>query len=236
VLVETGMVEAREPTTTIRLDTPAGLVTATVAVTDGRATSVALENVPSFLHERDCEVDVPGLGRVRYDLAYGGNFYALARADQVGIPIEPRNAPALLDAGMRILEALAAPAPPIHPHEPAISGCKHVVLIDPGAAGEDARSATVIHPGWIDRSPCGTGTSARLAQLHARGEIGVGQPYVNASLLGTRFVGTVVRETEVAGRPAIVPRIEGRAWLTGMGQYLLDPDDPFPAGFAIPTR
>jgi proline racemase len=236
VLVETGMVEVREPTTTIRLDTPAGLVTAEVEVRAGRACSVAIENVPAFLHERDGRIDVPGIGEVRYDMAYGGNFYALAQADQVQLRIEPGNAPALLDAGMRILAALAAAGSPVHPAEPAIAGCKHVVLIDPGGRDEDARTATVIHPGWIDRSPCGTGTSARLAQLHARGELAVGQPYVNASLIGTRFTGTVVRETEVAGKPAVVPRIEGRAWITGMGQYVLDPDDPFPAGFAIPAR
>ena len=103
----------------------------------------------------------------------------------------------------------------------------------PGRDGADARAATSIHPGWLDRSPCGTGTSARMAQLHARGELAIGQPFVNESVIGTRFTGRLVAEADVGGRPAVVPEITGRAWITAMGQYLLDPDDPFPAGFAL---
>jgi proline racemase len=233
VLVETGMVEVTEPETVIRLDTPAGLVAARVAVEGGRATAVTLRNVPSFLHEQGATVDVPGLGTVTYDLAFGGNFYALVEAASVGLAPEPDQAPALIDAGLAVMGAINATRLPVHPEDERISGCRHVVLHAPGHGGADARAATAIHPGWLDRSPCGTGTSARIAQLHARGELAVGDAFVNESLIGTRFTGRVAAETAVAGRPAVIPEITGRAWITGIGQYLLDPSDPFPAGFRL---
>ena len=233
VLVETGMVEVTEPVTTIRLDTPAGLVEVRVAVDGGRAGSVTLRNVPSFLHERDAVVEVPGLGPVTHDLAFGGNFYALVDAASVGLDPEPEHAQTLIDAGLATMEAINRAARPVHPEDERISGCHHVVFHKPGAGGADTKAATSIHPGWLDRSPCGTGTSARLAQLHARGQLAVGQGHVNESVIGTRFTGRIVEETTVAGRPAIVPEITGRAWITGIGQYLLDPTDPFPAGFRL---
>jgi proline racemase len=233
VLIETGMVEVEEPETTIALDTPAGLVNARVQVEDGRATAVSLRNVPSFLHETDATVDVPGLGSVTYDMAFGGNFYALVEAASVGVRPEPEQAQALIDAGQATMAAINAAAPPVHPEDGRISGCRHVVFHEPGTNGAHAKAATSIHPGWLDRSPCGTGTSARMAQLHARGELETGAPFVNESVIGTRFTGRVVEETTVAGRPAIVPEITGRAWITGIGQYLLDPTDPFPAGFRL---
>jgi len=122
---------------------------------------------------------------------------------------------------------------PVHPEDPRIAGCRHVVFHAPGADGADARNATSIEPGWLDRSPCGTGTSARMAQLHARGELALGEDFVNESLIGTRFTGRLVEATSVGGLDAVVPEITGRAWVTGMGQYLLDASDPFPAGFAL---
>jgi proline racemase len=121
----------------------------------------------------------------------------------------------------------------VHPEDERIAGCAHVVFHAPGRDGADARAGTSIHPGWLDRSPCGTGTSARLAQLHARGALATGAAFVNESVIGTRFTGRVAGETTVAGRAAIVPEITGRAWITAMGQYLLDPTDPFPAGFDL---
>jgi proline racemase len=122
---------------------------------------------------------------------------------------------------------------PVHPLDERIGGCHHVVLHEPGRDGADARAATSIHPGWLDRSPCGTGTSARLAQLHARGELAVGEPFVNESVIGTRFTGRIAEETTVGDLPAIVPEITGRAWITGRGEYVLEADDPFPAGFSL---
>ena len=233
VLVETGMVAVTEPETIVRLDTPAGLVVVRVAVEDGKAAAVTLRNVPSFLHAADREVDVPGLGKVRYDMAFGGNFYALTPAGDAGLEVDPARADDLVEAGLAVLAAIDAADRPVHPEDERIAGCAHVVFHAPGRDGADARAATSIHPGWLDRSPCGTGTSARLAQLHARGELATGAPFVNQSVIGTRFTGRVVEETTVAGRPAVVPEITGRAWVTAMGQYLLDPTDPFPAGFDL---
>jgi proline racemase len=233
VLVETGMVEVTEPVTTIPLDTPAGLVEARVDVRDGRAERVTLRNVPSFLAARDAVVEVPGLGALAYDMAFGGNFYAILPAASAGVAPVPEQADALVDVGLRIMAAIDAADRPVHPEDPRISGCHHVVLHAPGRDGAHARAATSIHPGWLDRSPCGTGTSARLAQLHARGELAVGEDFVNESVIGTRFTGRVLEETTVAGRPAIVPEISGRAWITGTGTYVLDPRDPFPAGFSL---
>jgi proline racemase len=233
VLVETGMVTVSEPETVVRLDTPAGLVEARVAVEGGRARSVTLRNVPSFLHARDASVELPGAGAVRYDMAFGGNFYALVPAAEAGLEVDPSQAQALIDRGQAIIAAIDATDRPVHPEDPRIAGCRHVVFHAPGRDGADARAATSIHPGWLDRSPCGTGTSARLAQLHARGELAVGDSFVNESVIGTRFTGRVAEETTVGGRPAIVPEITGRAWITAMGQYLLDAEDPFPAGFSL---
>ena len=233
VLVETGMVEVSEPETVVRLDTPAGLVEARVAVEGGRARSVTLRNVPSFLHARDAAVDVPGAGSVRYDMAFGGNFYALVPAAEAGLDVDPAQARALIDRGLQIIAAIEAADRPVHPEDPRIAGCRHVVFHAPGRDGADAIAATSIHPGWLDRSPCGTGTSARLAQLHARGELALGESFVNESVIGTRFTGRIAEETSVGGRPAIVPEITGRAWITAMGQYLLDAEDPFPAGFSL---
>jgi proline racemase len=233
VLVETGMVSVTEPLTTIRLDTPAGLVIADVAVHDGAATAVTIRNVPAFSVALDLEVEVEGLGTVMLDVAFGGNFYAILPIEQVGLPFDRARGQEVLDAGMRIAAAINEQDEPVHPEDPTIRGCHHVQFLAPGSDARLSRHAMAIHPGWFDRSPCGTGTSARMAQLHARGELGVGDELVNESFIGTRFTGRLIKETTVAGRAAVVPTITGRAWLTGTAQYLLDPTDPFPAGFVL---
>jgi proline racemase len=233
VLVETGMVEVREPETIVRLDTPAGMVEARVAVESGRARSVALQNVPSFLLARDRTAQVDGR-TVTYDMAFGGNFYAILPAESAGLAVDPSRAAELIEGGLELMAAIDAADRPVHPADERIAGCRHVIFTAPGEDGpRSQRSATSIHPGWLDRSPCGTGTSAKLAALHARGDIGVDEEFVNRSVIGTRFGGRIVAETEVGGQPAIVPEITGRAWITGMGQYVLDPEDPFPAGFSL---
>ncbi|MEU9837577.1 proline racemase family protein [Streptosporangium sp. NPDC048047] len=233
VLVETGMVEVVEPVTTIRLDTPAGLVVAEVRVEDGAAVAVTIVNVPSFSAGLDRVVEVPGLGEVRYDLAYGGNFYAIVPIESVGLPFDRAAKDRILGAGLEIMKAVNEQDEPVHPLDDGIRGCHHVHFTAPGSDARRSRHAMAIHPGWFDRSPCGTGTSARMAQLHARGELGLDTDFVNESFIGTRFVGRLVAETEVAGRPAVVPAITGRAWVTGTAQYFLDPRDPFPAGFLL---
>lgn len=233
VLVETGLVPVVEPVTTIRLEVPAGLVTVDVAVRDGRAEAVTISNVASFAVALDAKIDVPGLGAVRYDLAFGGNFYVITALDELGIPFEHAERERLLDAGLAIKDAINAADPPVHPEDPAVRDVHGVYLIAPGSTAAHSRHAMVLSPRWFDRSPCGTGTSARMAALHARGELGVGTDFVNESFLGTRFIGRLVGETTVGGRPAVLPTITGRAWITGTAQYLLDPDDPFPAGFLL---
>ncbi|HYJ76053.1 MAG TPA: proline racemase family protein [Kineosporiaceae bacterium] len=237
VLVETGMVEVVEPVTTIRLDTPAGLVTVDVRVENGAATAVTLTNVPSFLLERDATVKVEGFGEVTYDMAFGGNFYAILPIDALGLPFDRSRKQDILDAGLAVMAAVDEQRRPVHPDNPEIDVCHHVQLVAPGSDARRSRHAMVIHPGWFDRSPCGTGTSARVAQLHARGELAVGSDFVNESFIGTHFVGRAVRETTVgpadAPLPAIVPTITGRAWVTGTAQYHLDPTDPFPEGFEL---
>jgi proline racemase len=225
VLVETGMVEVREPETIVRLDVPAGLVEARVAVEDGRAKSVTIRNVPSFAYELDGQVD-----GVRYDMAFGGNFYAIVDAASAGLVVDPAHADELIDAGLSLMDALPEP---VHPENPEIRGCHHVVWTAPPSNGADGRAATAIHPGWLDRSPCGTGTSARMAQLWTRGELALDAPFVHESVIGTRFTGRLVEEVAVGDRRAVIPEITGRAWVTGMGQYLLDEDDPFPEGFRV---
>ncbi len=233
VLVETGMVEVHEPLTVVRLDTPAGLVVAEVVVHEGRAESVTIRNVPSFVDRLNATVDVPGFGSVDYDLAFGGNFYAVVDLESLGLPFDRGRKDDLLRAGLEIMEAINDGAEPVHPERDDIRGCPHVYLKAPGSTARYSRHAMAIYPGWFDRSPCGTGTSARMAQLHARGELGIGEDFVNESFIGSRFVGRLVEETSVAGRPAVVPTVTGRAWLTGTAQYFLDPSDPFPSGFLL---
>ena len=233
VLVETGMVEVVEPVTTIRLDVPAGLVIARVAVRDGHAESVTIENVPSFVDRLDETIEVPGYGTVPYSIAFGGNFYAMVELDAVGLPFDRARQQDILEAGLAIMEAINTTAPPKHPLISGTDHCHHVEFIAPGSDATLSRHAMAIHPGWFDRSPCGTGTSARMAELWGRGELALDTDFVNESFIGGRFVGRLVAETEVAGIPAVVPTITGRAWVTGLASYLLDPSDPFPTGFTF---
>jgi proline racemase len=234
VLVETGIVPVSTPVTTVRLDTPAGLVTAEVAVReDGAATGVTIRNVASFPVTLGGTVEVPGLGPVRYDLAYGGNFYVIAGLADLGLRFDRSTGQRLIEAGLAVMAAVDRVDRPVHPEDPGTAGCHGAYLVAPGSDARRSRHAMVITPGWFDRSPCGTGTSARMAQLWGRGELPLGAEFVNESFIGTRFTGRLVEETTVAGRPAVVPAVTGRAWITGTAQYLLDPEDPFPAGFRL---
>jgi proline racemase len=231
VLVETGMVEVEEPVTTIRLDTPAGLVVARVNVSNGHADSVTIENVPSYVVRLDDVVEVPGLGAVPYSLAFGGNFYAMVNLDDVGLKFDRSQQHEISEAGLAIMKAINETAPPQHPHIDGLDHCHHVEFIAPGSTARHSRHAMSIFPGWFDRSPCGTGTSARMAELWARGELALNVDFVNESFIGSRFTGRLISETEVAGIPAVIATITGRAWVTGLAQYVLDPSDPFPSGF-----
>ena len=231
VLVETGMVEVQEPVTTIRLDTPAGLVVARVAVKDGHAESVTIENVPSYVDRLDKTVDVPGYGEVPYSLAFGGNFYAMVELDDVNLEFDRKNQQEILKAGLAIMDAINVTDAPKHPTIEGLDHVHHVEFIAPGSDAKLSRHAMAIYPGWFDRSPCGTGTSARMAELWSRGELELDTDFVNESFIGSRFTGRLIKETKVGDYDAVIPLITGRAWVTGIGQYMLDPTDPFPAGF-----
>lgn len=233
VLVETGMVEVTEPLTTIRLDTPAGLVVAQVHVKDKVAESVTLTNVPSFALGLDRRVEVAPWGHVSYDMAFGGNFYAIVQLADLGIDFDRANKPEILSAGLAIMGAIDEQEIPVHPDNPAIIGCHHVYLAAPGSDAKHSRHAMAIYPGWFDRSPCGTGTSARMAQLHARGQLPLDTDFDNESFIGTHFIGRLVAEGELHGIKTVIPTITGRSWVTGTAQYMLDPRDPFPCGFVL---
>jgi proline racemase len=233
VLVETGMVPVTEPVTTIRLDTPAGLIVADVRVEHGHASAVTITNVASFSYALDQTVKVEGFDTVRYDIAFGGNFYAIVDLVDLGIPFDRARKDDLIRAGLAIMTAINDQQRPVHPQRPDIAGCHHVYLKAPGSTAQHSRHAMVIWPGWFDRSPCGTGTSARMAQLHARGELPLDTDFINESIIGSQFTGRLVATQKLGDIDAVIPTITGRAWVTGTAQYMLDPTDPFPTGFLL---
>ena len=201
VAIETGLVPAVEPCTRLTLDTPAGRVLAEAEVRDGRVKSVTIQNVPSFLYRKDVTVSVPAIGDVTLDIAYGGNFYGILPAVSLGLALEKQRADALVDAGMRIMDAVGAQIEIRHPLNPGIDDIRHTMFTgEPVVPGADARNTVVIYPGTLDRSPCGTGTSARMAQLHARGMLPVGRPFVHESIIGSLFTGTLVAEIALTPR------------------------------------
>jgi proline racemase len=232
-LVEKKLVEVIEPITTIRLDTPAGLVVVDVKVNNGKAENVTIINVPSFSYALDQTVEVEGLGKLQYDIAYGGNFYAIVPIERVGIEFKRENGQKLLDLGLRISDAINEQNRPVHPENPEIAICHHIDFISPGADALHWKNAMAIHPGWFDRSPCGTGTSARLAQMAARGQFQDSDVLINESWIGSHFEGRIKERTKVGTFDAIVPLITGRAWVMGEATWLLDPSDPFPNGFIV---
>lgn len=234
-LLEAGRVVPVGDAVSVVLQTPSGLVRA-LASFDGASWSVELRNVASFLHRRDLSVDVPGYGCVTLDVAYGGNFYAILLASAVGLSLETGQAKEIAAAGLAVMAAVDAVDLPAHPVNPAIRGCLHTLFTAPGGEGVTSAGAVVIYTGVIDRSPCGTGTSARMAQLFGRGELGLEEDFVHSSLIGSRFVGRLVEETTVGDVPAVVPTIRGRAWVTGRGELVLEDSDPFPSGFVVADR
>ena len=234
VLLETGMVELREPETTLRLEAPAGAVEITAACRGGRVESIELTNVPSFVEHLDARLDVPELGEVTVDVAYGGMWYAIADAAALGFELEPHEARELSRVGELIRDAAREQLPCTHPENPDISGVSIVELAEPWRGpGAVSRNAVVVAPGRLDRSATGTGLSARMAVLHARGLLGVGDSMTHASPIGSRFEGRIVAETSLGGRSAIVPAIRGSAFITGITQVFVDPDDPFPEGYLL---
>jgi trans-L-3-hydroxyproline dehydratase len=234
VLLETGMVEMREPETTLRLEAPAGVVEVTARCGDGRCESVELTNVPCFADSIDAALEVEGLGTIRVDVAFGGMWYAIADAAALGFALEPAEARELSRVGELIRLAAREQLPCAHPENPEIAGVSIVEIAEPWrGVGAVSKNAVVVAPGRLDRSATGTGLSARMAALHARGLMGAGDGMTHASVIGSAFDGRIVSETEVGGRPAIVPAIRGSAWITGIAQVFVDPDDPFPEGYLL---
>ncbi|MGH7325922.1 MAG: proline racemase family protein [Candidatus Rokuibacteriota bacterium] len=234
MLVETGRVAMREPETAVVLDTAAGRVAARVHVAGDRVVGATIRNVPSYSALLDAKVSVPGLGRVAFDLAYGGHFYALIEAAPLELELDPGAASRIVELGERLRRAIEAEVPLVHPEGEQSRGLLYVQFsAPPRHPRAHLRNAVVVAPAGLDRSPCGTGTSARLANLWARGAIEQGREFVHESIIGTLFEARVVETTRVGGHEAVVPEITGRAYLTGINQLVLRPDDPFPSGFRL---
>lgn len=242
--IEMGWLEAHEPETTIVVDSPSGPIRARARVRElaegrRRVESVAIQLESAFAYLLDQLLEVPGLGRITVDVSFAGGFFVMISADQIGLTLTPDNAPQLARWGMAAIEAgnqqLAGNLAKVqHPTRPYINTIDVTEFYDPsGHAQRRGRNFVVLGEGHVDRSPCGTGTSAKMALLHRRGELAVGQTFVNQGLLGTTFEGRIVRETTVSSLSAIVPEICGTAHVTGLHRFVLTPGDPFPEGFLI---
>lgn len=246
VLLETGMLPMTEPVTELTLEAPAGLIRVTAECAGGKVRSVTFRNVPSFATHLDARVEVPNLGTVRVDVAYGGMFYVIADAEPFGLRLTPEEGRDIVRISEMIKAAAAEQLPVAHPEQPSFAGItiaqlsgpphdpanhrRNVVTVSTGKLNWEKPSTWT---GAIDRSPCGTGTCARMAVLHARGELGLDEAFRHEGILGTVFTGRLVDETSVGGYPAVVPTITGQAWITGFASYAIDPEDPFPDGFTV---
>jgi proline racemase len=246
VLLETGMLPMREPLTELVLEAPAGLIRVRAECANGKVRSVTFTNVPAFAVHLDVPLEVPQLGTLHVDIAYGGMFYVIADAAALGLRLTPDEGRQIVRTGEMIKAAAREQYPVAHPDNPAVSGYSVAELSGPAHSAEaDMRNAVVISTGtfdwarpdtWtgvLDRSACGTGTCARMASLWARGRLPLGHPFRHEGILGTVFTGSLLAETRVGDRPAVVPSITGSAWITGLSQYVLDAEDPFPEGFTV---
>lgn len=231
-LLESGRVKMVEPETLVRLDTAAGLIVARARCENGRCLSVSLDNVPAFVLALDAEINTKDFGLIRGDIAFGGVFYGLVDVDQVGLSIVPENARALAEAGIAIKADLKGQIPISHPELPGLDEVAYVMFRETQADGS-IRTCTTLKPGRVDRSPCGTGSSANLAVLHARGKVAVGDARVSRSIIGGVFTAEAIGETVVGNHPAVLPRITGQGWVYGREQLRISADDPFARGFAL---
>ncbi len=245
-LLETGMLPMREPVTELVLEAPAGLVGVRAECANGKVTSVTFRNVPAFAVHLDATVEVPQLGAVTVDVAYGGMFYVIADAAPFGLRLTPDEGRDIVRIGEMIKAATQEQLPVVHPENAGIAGVTIAQLSGPPSRPDAHRKNAVIvstgklewdrpttWTGAIDRSPCGTGTCAKMAALHAKGQLRIGEPFRHEGILGTIFAGRLVEETAIGSYRAVVPEITGRAWITGFAQYVQDADDPFPEGFTV---
>jgi proline racemase len=245
-LLETGMLPMREPMTELTLEAPAGLVKVRADCRQGKVTQVTFENVPAFAVHLDAKVDVPHLGTVTVDVAYGGMFYVIADAESLGFRLTPDEGRDIARVSEMIKAATREQLPVVHPENPGIKDVTIAQLSGPPSRADAQRkNAVTVSTGqldwnkpstWtgaIDRSPCGTGTCAKMAVLHAKGQLKLNEDFRHEGILGTLFTGRLIRETQVGPYPAVVPTLSGTAWITGLANYVLDPDDPFPNGFRV---
>ncbi|WP_336335922.1 proline racemase family protein [Pseudomonas putida] len=231
-LLELGMVPMQEPETTVVLDTPAGLVTARAQCADGRCLSVSLDMVPAFVEHLDLAIETEAFGRIDIDVAFGGVYYALIDVEQTGLSIAPEHARALADAGVALKDVINRQLNIQHPLLPSVNEVAYVMFRN-RLDDRTYQTCTTLPPGRVDRSPCGTGSSANLATLAARGLVQAGDQLVSRSTIGGQFQVELLGHSEVDGRPAVLPRVTGRAWLYGLQQLGVDPDDPLSAGFML---
>jgi len=232
-LVESGLIPIQEPVTSIKLDTPAGLVDVDITVVNGKAKEVSFCNIPAFLL-RSLTVDVEGIGRVEADIAYGGNFYGIIDASTIGLELVPDNASKLIDDAIKIRNKINEETEIIHPQYPFIKGLTHIEFFsEPTNTEAHVKNTVVVPPGGIDRSPCGTGTSAKLAVLYSKQEIGIEEEFIHESIVGTLFKGLVLETTDVEGVQAVITRITGSAWLMGMHRFFYNKADPLKEGFLL---
>lgn len=232
-LLEVGMVPRCEPHTVIAYDSPAGLIRARALVDGDRVTSVAFDNVPAFRFAQGLSIDTSA-GQVATDVAFGGAFYALVDAAELGVEVRPENASLLTKLGMEVKRAVEREIEVVHPDEPELCGIYGTIVSEPpSSTGAHGRNITIYAEGAVDRSPCGTGTSAKLANLYADQRIGIDEPYIHESVIGTTFTGRVLAETQVGPYAAVETEIAGRGFLTGLHQFVLDPEDPATEGFLV---
>ena len=232
--IETGVVPAVEPVTHVVMEAPAGIIRGDVTVVDGKAKEVSFLNVPAFLYKEGVEVDLPGVGTVKFDISFGGSFFAIIHASQLGLKIEPQNAGKLTELAMKLRDIINEK---IEIQHPTLAHIKTVDLVEiydePTHPEATYKNVVIFGQGQVDRSPCGTGTSAKLATLHAKGELKVGEKFVYESILGTLFKGEIVEETKVADFNAVVPKITGSAYITGFNHFVIDEEDPLKHGFIL---
>jgi proline racemase len=246
VLLETGMLPMREPVTELTLEAPAGLIHVRADCTGGKVRRVTFENVPAFAVHLDRVIEVPHLGNVTVDVAYGGMFYVIADAAPFGLRLTPEEGRDIVRVSEMIKAAAQEQLPVAHPEQPGFSGVTIAQLSGPPSRPDaDAKNAVTVSTGaldwsrpatWtgvLDRSPCGTGTCARMAALHAKGKLALNEDFRHEGILGTVFTGRLVEETRVGDYPAVIPTLSGQAWITGFSSYVVDPEDPFPDGFTV---
>jgi proline racemase len=234
VAVANGMVRAAEPETRVGLDTPAGFVEAFVEWDGQKTGATRFRNVPSFLYRRDLRIDTPSFGSLSVDVAFGGAFYAYLDGRQAGLEVRPENYRQLIQLGDEVKHAVEGALEVVHPLEPELRGIYGTIVDGPArSAGADQANVCIFADREVDRSPTGTGTAGRVAQLYARGRLAKGQPLVNESIIGTRFTGRVLEESTVGDLPAVVPEVSGRAHITGFCSWVIDPEDPVGRGFFL---